>query len=78
MAEVVSDYSFSAKSKQSKKPPQVARMRVIYRILDAWGNKVVEEFDFKDREKAEERLAYLRYEEGRSSYYLQAVKVPME
>lgn len=78
MAEVVSDYSFSAKGKQSKKPPQVARMRVVYRILDSWGNKVIEEYEFKDRAKAEERLAYLRYEGGHSSYYLQAVKVPME
>lgn len=68
------DMQSNPKRGNRKVVPAVPRMKMVFRIIDSWGNKIIEEFAYKDLQLAEERLAELQQDDHKS-YYLQPAKV---
>lgn len=67
MAKVLRSFEFKRGGGGTKKP--TPRLKVVYRILDAWGQRLIKEFPYADRDKAMKALdTYHR--QGFLAYYL--------
>lgn len=81
MAKVVKGDRFVPKAPTGKKGPLscregLPRMKVVFRILDSWGSRVIEEYSYNEKEKATKKLEEY-HRKGLLAYYLQQAKVPL-
>lgn len=77
MAKVLANFTFNQRQKKARqRQKEPTRIKMVFRILDSWGGRVIEEYPYSEKEKATKKLEEY-HRKGLLAYYLQQVKVPL-